>query len=117
MLAVPSLAGQAKPPEDNTQYASQVVAFLIVQVESSPFTFIRNGKAYGGGQAADHLRKKYAYFKSQIASPEDFIRLCASKSILSGKPYRVITPEGTILLESWLRTVLADYSKTHSNPR
>ncbi len=117
MLAVPSLAGQERQIEVNPEHTSQVVMFLIAQVSSSPFAFIRNAKEYSGIQAADHLRKKYAYFKSQIASPEDFIRLCASKSILSGKPYRVIMPEGTIPLENWLQTVLADYSKTHNNHR
>jgi len=49
-------------------------------------------KSYSSEAAAEHARTKYRYFRSQIETPEDFIRLCATKSLISGKPYLVVTP-------------------------
>jgi len=40
---------------------------------------------HSGKEAAEHIRKKYAHFKDQIATAEDFIALSATKSELSGK--------------------------------
>ena len=57
------------------------------------------------------MMDKYKYFKSQVKSPEDFIRLCASKSLLSGKPYLVETAQGVVPTEKWLMQILTQYHK------
>lgn len=46
----------------------------------------------------------------KIKAPEDFIELCASRSLLSGKPYLVINEKGEkISASEWLRTELVVY--------
>jgi len=57
--------------------------------------FIRNGSEYNGEQAADHLRTKLKYAGDQVKTAEDFIRLCATGSSMSGKPYRIRFADGT----------------------
>jgi hypothetical protein len=85
--------------------------YLIDQVAKSHLIFTRNDTEYSSQEAADHIRKKYEYFKSQIKSPEDFIHICASKSLLSGKPYLVATAQGKISVEKWLGEILIQYEK------
>ncbi len=87
----------------------QIVEFLIGAVAGSHLTFIRNGEEHSCTEAAGHIRRKYDYFRSRIRTPEDFISLCASKSILSGKPYLVVTERGEITVKQWLEQKLADY--------
>ncbi len=87
----------------------KVIAYLIDQVAKSHLTFTRNGTEYSSQEAADHIRNKYEYFKSRIESPEDFIHVCASKSLASGKPYLVSTPQGKIAVEKWLEQILVEY--------
>ena len=84
---------------------------MIDQVAKSHLTFIRNGTEYSSQEAADHIRNKYEYFKSRIESPEDFIHVCASKSLESGKPYLVSTPQGKIAVEKWLGQILIEYGE------
>jgi len=56
-----------------------------------------------------HIRRKYQHFESQIKTPEDFIRICASKSLVSGEAYLVVTPQGTVTVESWLSRILIEF--------
>jgi len=89
----------------------KVIAYLIDQVAQSHLTFTRNGTEYSSQEAADHIRNKYEYFKSRIESPEDFIQVCASKSLESGKPYLVSTAQGKIAAEKWLGQILIEYGE------
>ena len=100
--------GETCSQMENTE---KVIAYLIDQVAKSHLTFIRNGTEYSSLQAADHIRNKYEYFKSRIETPEDFIRVCASKSLASGKPYLVTTPQGKIAVEKWLGQILVGYGE------
>ena len=52
-------------------------------------SFLRNGTAHTAAEAAEHMQAKYAHFKNKIATAEDFVDLCASRSEMSGKPYMV----------------------------
>jgi hypothetical protein len=70
------------------------IMFLIGQVKTSPFRFIRNGTEYSGEEAAQHLRMKYGHALSQIQTAKQFILQIASRSMLSGQPYLVVTPNG-----------------------
>ncbi len=63
---------------------------LLKYVGQSGCSIERNGKLHPAAEAADHIRKKYAHFRDDIKSTEDFIELAASRSELSKKPYRVI---------------------------
>ena len=86
------------------------VQHLITLVAQSGLTFIRNDVRYTGKEASEHMRKKYMHFRDKIKAPEDFIELCASRSLLSGRPYLVINEKGgKISASEWLRTELAMY--------
>ena len=69
----------------------QTIAYLTGYVAESKATFIRNGAEHTPAEAAAHIKAKYEHFKGEIKTPEDFIRLSASKSLLTGKPYLVRT--------------------------
>ena len=88
------------------------VDYLLKQVESSGCEFYRNGTWYDAAHAIAHLRMKFDYLvaRNMIATTEDFIDKAASKSSLSGKPYRVKCSDG-LEIESgqWLHAVLERY--------
>lgn len=100
MLFASPLTAQETQAGGKAETTGQLIAYLIGEVAASPLTFIRNGERHSGKEAADHIRKKYDYFKPRIESVEDFIRLCASKSLISGKPYLVATRQGDIPVET-----------------
>jgi len=104
--------GQAGEKPNDGDHA---IAFLIEAIENSQLAFIRNGETHSGTEAAEHVRTKYVYFKFRIKTPEDFIRLCATKSLVSGKPYLVVTPQGTVTAESWLKQLLAEYRRAQAD--
>jgi len=57
-------------------------------------SFVRNGSAHTPKEAEAHLRLKWNNQKTQISSAEDFIRLCATKSSMSGKVYIIRFKDG-----------------------
>ncbi len=83
------------------------IKYLLDYVAKSDATFVRNGQTHKPQEAADHIKAKYDHFKKEIKTPEDFIRLCASKSLQSGKPYLVRTKDGKEThLDAWLTDAL-----------
>ena len=78
-------------------------------IAASPCAFIRNGVAYDGAQAADHIKDKYDYYRDDIRSAEDFIALAASKSAMSGKPYLVKCDGATEPAADWINRELAAF--------
>ena len=98
-----ALAGHALAGES----LEQTIDYLIDYVGKSKTTFIRNGQSHTPAEAVAHIRAKYDHFKGEIKTPEDFIRLAASKSLLTGKPYLVRAPEGKEMhLDEWLTDAL-----------
>ena len=60
--------------------------------------------------AGNLVRAKYEHFKGQIKTPEDFIRLAATKSLLTGQPYLVRTRDGQEMpLSTWLSNALLEH--------
>ncbi|WP_371228528.1 DUF5329 domain-containing protein [Pseudomonas sp. QE6] len=88
--------------------AQREVTQLLDFVEHSDCRFIRNGSEYPGSEARAHLQKKLDYLENKdlVSSAEDFIERAASKSSMSGKPYRVRCPGGTQDTATWLNTEL-----------
>lgn len=103
--------------QDLAAKTSGEIVHLLDFVHVSNCKFIRNGSEYDGAKAADHLKTKYDYYKSDIHSTEDFIDLAATKSAFSGKPYLVHCPGmQTIAASDWLKIELQTYrSKQTSN--
>jgi hypothetical protein len=90
----------------------QTVDYLLDTVSQSGLTFRRNGESYAASEAAGHMRRKYDHFHDDINSAEDFIRLCATRSLMSGKPYTLIDKDGRELATAdWLARALYEYRK------
>jgi hypothetical protein len=89
----------------------QKIDFLISSVENlKGAKFIRNGSEYDGKEAADHLRMKRQKAGGRVQTADDFIRLCASKSFMTGKPYLIRLSNGKILKsEEYFRDKLKEY--------
>jgi hypothetical protein len=86
------------------------VQYLITYVKESDVTFERNSSRYTGREAAEHINKKYRHFKDDIDTPEKFIELCATGSLMTGKPYFIVTGQGEELPSAeWLNTELSVY--------
>jgi len=83
------------------------IKFLLDYVAKSDATFIRNEQKHTPQEAANHIKAKYEHFKKEIKTPEDFIRLSASKSLLTGQAYLVRTADGKEMrLDAWLTDAL-----------
>lgn len=72
--------------------------------------FIRNGSEHTPDEAVAHLRLKWKNQAGAIATAEDFIRLCGTKSSLSGQPYVIRFADGraeecALVLARQLRTL------------
>ncbi|MGV3774537.1 MAG: DUF5329 family protein [Verrucomicrobiales bacterium] len=94
-----SVALQAAPAN-----VEATVKKVLKVVEQSEAKFIRNGKEYPAKDAAEHLQKKYDYYKKEIKTVDDFIEKCASKSIVSGKPYYIKPKNGKeVPFTTWLK--------------
>ena len=85
----------------------ETIKFLLDYVAKSDATFIRNGQTHTPQEAVNHIKAKYEHFKDEIKTPEDFIRLSASKSLMTGQPYLVRTKDGKEMpLNRWLTDAL-----------
>ena len=97
-------------PVKKGENLSATINYLLKFVETSDCVFIRNDREHTAKEAVNHMRIKYGHFRDDIKTPEDFIKLSASKSLLSGKPYMVKTKTGRLMKsESWLLEALRAY--------
>ncbi|MBA4394050.1 MAG: hypothetical protein C0407_10900 [Desulfobacca sp.] len=107
-----SLSLSLAQPFPSAKELEQTIQYLLDQVVKSECTFIRNEKYYGAKEAAEHLKAKAKHYKKEIQTPEDFIRLAGTKSLITGDDYYVRTKEGKELrCADWLKKILADYVK------
>jgi len=90
------------------------IDFLLSSVENiKGAKFIRNGTEHDGKEAAEHLRSKLKSAGGKVQTADDFIRLCASKSLISGKPYLIRSSDGkTENSEIYFREMLKEYNST-----
>ncbi len=83
---------------------------LLAYVKNTQCKYIRNGDVYNGTKAVQHIQRKYDYFKDDIRSAEDFIRLSATKSIILGSKYHIKCPgQKKVESASWLLDELHRY--------
>ncbi len=89
-LAVSALVASAAP----TTKAQREIDGLIAALGDSGCEFERNGSWHDAKKARAHLQKKYDYLRKRgmADTAELFIERGASKSSMSGKPYRVRCP-------------------------
>ena len=90
------------------------IEYLITSIEHiEGAKFIRNGTEHDGKEAAEHLRSKLKSADGKVQTADDFIRLCASKSFISGKPYKIRTSDGKVInSEQYFRDKLKEYILT-----
>ncbi len=87
------------------------IQHLLDYVGGSGCTFVRNGVESDATAARKHLAAKYEYAKSRVASAEDLIRLVASRSSTTGRPYLVRCGSSQFLSEDWLTDELRHYRR------
>lgn len=87
------------------------IEYLLSSVENlEGAKFIRNGSEFDGKQAVKHLRMKLKQAGNKVQTADDFIRLCASKSFITGKPYLIRFSGGkTLTSDNYLRKKLKEY--------
>jgi hypothetical protein len=106
LVSLSMFAGQIVGAES----LDESIKYLLDYVAKSDATFIRNGQTHTPQEAVNHIKAKYEHFKSEIKTPEDFIRLSASKSLLTGQPYLVRTRDGKEMqLDAWLTAALKNH--------
>ena len=88
------------------------IEYMLARVASSDVVFLRNGKAHTAAEAVDHMRLKYEYYEDRIHTPEDFIRWAATKSVLSGRAYRIRDENGEVPAAEWMNRLLAEYRES-----
>jgi hypothetical protein len=107
LMAAPLVSAD---PAGGTTDLSETIQYLLDFVKNSGCRFYRNDKAHTAAKAAAHMQRKYEHFKDEIKTPEDFIRLTATRSLLTGKLYHVELGHGkNITSETWLRQALENY--------
>ena len=99
-----AVAQQSRAP------AAREIGELLVAIERSGCRFHRNGTWHDAREASRHLKRKYDYLegKRRITDTESFIRLAASKSSVTGKPYMIqCLGAASVASEKWLTDKLA----------
>jgi hypothetical protein len=98
-----------------TAKAQREIDGLIAALGNSGCEFERNGSWHDAKTARAHLQKKYDYLRKRgmADTAESFIERGASKSSMSGKPYRVRCPGKAVdtaahWFEQRLRTLRAE---------
>lgn len=110
VLAFRPAISSANPPPS----AEREIEHLLNYITGSDVTFLRNGDSHQAGEAAEHIRKKYDYYLNKVFTAEDFIRLSATKSALSGKVYYIKLSDGTRTSNSeWLLAELKSYRQAY----
>lgn len=98
-------SASAAPALSEAQKIDRLIAH-VASLEGA--VFIRNGKEYGPAEAAKHLQYKREKAGDRVKTANDFIRLCASHSYLSGEAYLIRLNDGrTRTAEDVLREELA----------
>lgn len=94
----------------NTYSESEKIEILLKRIGNFNGNFIRNGDSHNAKDAENHLRYKLNEAKNSFFAPDPkdwtaklFIEKVASKSFLSGTPYKIRYPNGKVITSaSWL---------------
>jgi len=72
--------------------------------------FLRNGAEHSPGEAAEHLRRKFAASSDDVQTAEQFVASVASRSSLTGEEYRIRFSDGRTVT---VREFYTDMLKAH----
>jgi len=93
---------------------------LLNRLGTSGCQFNRNGSWYSSADAKAHLAKKLNYLmeKNKLDGTEQFIKLAASSSSMSGKPYQVRCGDSQpVASQTWLTTELQTIRAKAASPK
>ena len=109
-LAFLALMAASFPLKAEKMTEAQRIDALIRAVEVLPDAkFVRNDAEHDASKAGQHLRLKLRESRGRCRTAEDFIRVCASGSSVSGKPYQIRFADGTVQTsEAFLRARLKE---------
>lgn len=89
-------------------------AYLKQRVLNSGCEFSRNGKVYPIKDSWEHVERKYEYFEDKINTIDDFIRLSATRSEMTKRPYYVTCEGKKERTKDWLYRQLELYGNTQN---
>ena len=88
---------------------------LLGFVAATDCQYERNGNMYSGLEAREHIQRKYRYFEKKVKTTEDFIRLSATKSTVSGKRYGIhCSGMKSVFASDWLLDELGSYRQSQA---
>jgi len=93
---------------------------LLNRLGASGCQFNRNGSWYSSAEAKAHLAKKLNYLveKKKLDGTEQFIKLAASSSSMSGTPYQVRCGDSQpVASQTWLTTELQTIRAKAASPK
>lgn len=103
-------AGGAETPTEE-------IDFLLRHIKESNARFIRSGKEYSAEEGVDHMQKKLSRAGARVRTAETFITGVATKSYLTGEPYKVKLTTGKIVETGpWLTEALAAHRQNLKRP-
>jgi len=97
-----SLAARHAAPAEEIEH-------LLVSIEQSGCTFLRNGTEHSAAEARAHIERKYAHVRDRVKTAEEWIKHAAARSSLSGRPYRVRCSSTEMSSADWLRAELEKF--------
>lgn len=113
--AVEDEAPPTKSASDASSSLSEddkIEALIAALAELKDATFIRNGESHDVAEAIEHMRRKWNWKAAEIKTAEDFIRIAATGSSMSGKPYVIRFADGRETPSGeWFRKKLADITQ------
>jgi hypothetical protein len=96
VAAIATLVSGAVSAQD--AWEQRKIEFLISSVEKlRGARFVRNGSEHGAKEAAAHLRMKLKTAGDKVKTADDFIKLCASRSSVTGVAYLIRFSDGTTI--------------------
>ena len=87
---------------------------LLNFVANTSCQYDRNGTVHDGPEARDHINMKYKHYRKKVKSAEDFIKYSATKSLISGRKYKIRCPDSDVInANDWLLAELQRYRESH----
>ena len=112
-IVVALVLGAARAEGPKAPGEKDKIEALLKAVEQMPDAkFVRNGTAYDGRAAADHMRRKWKKVEKEVRTARDFIRLAGTKSYETGQVYLVRFKDGKeVESAKWLTERLEEIEK------
>ena len=116
LSAIAFLAGSPSSVQaDPDPKTKAEIDHLLKFVTDSKVTFIRNGDPHKTTEAVKHIKAKRDHYIKKISTAEDFVKLAATKSALSGRKYQVKLADGTTRENAkWLLDELERHRKAEA---